>query len=63
MTCDCPDKIILAEGDAMHIASESWCKVHGYETSCPLCRGDYKSWLIERCTRCRLGLKEYEEGK
>ena len=51
MMCDCEDKTILVEGDGEHIARETWCKVHGYESSCYLCY--HTNCTTELCTRHR----------
>jgi hypothetical protein len=54
MTCDCTDKVILVERDGKIVADESFCKHHGYDTSCVLC--NVKIWAKEDdlCIRHRL---------
>lgn len=66
--CDCEDKIVLVEGDKeppscseiYGEATETFCKVHGYETSC--CYHN-SSLALPRltCTLCKAAEKRVKE--
>ena len=48
--CNCIERIVLVAGDGDHIARETFCKKHGYYTSCYVCLPAYTT---ERCCMCR----------
>jgi len=55
--CDCEDKTILAESEGMYIASESWCKEHGYQNSCWMCH--WSNCTTELCCKHRERISGY----
>lgn len=49
--CDCPSRVILVHGDSLYKATEVYCPIHGFQTTCYMC--SLKNKTTELCNKHR----------